>query len=144
MGNDPAWPKQPTSQPVKVTSAGLSSKEVEVINADVKSEAGLRAVGQEWELPKEVAQAGVKVQPTSVQIPSGLAQMGVKPLKQTPTINNSGTVIALPLTDDQIMQGLQQNVTNSWRWLAQWCLRKLKQLHLIIKTMHGKIVRINI
>ncbi len=64
MVNDPAWPKQKTSQPVKVTSTGLSSKEVEAINADVRSEAGLRAVGQEWELPKEVAQAGVKVQPT--------------------------------------------------------------------------------
>ncbi len=70
--------------------------------------------------------------------------MGVKPLKQTPVINSSGTVIALPLTDDQIIQGLQQNVTNSWRWLAQWCLRKLKQLHLILKSIHGQIVRIKI
>ncbi len=89
---------------------------------------GLRdASGAEIELPKEVAAAGVTQKPTVVQLPQAVTQMGVTPvgsvgLPQAPAA-------ALPLTDDQIAQGLKQSITSSWRWLAEWCIRKLKQLH---------------
>lgn len=40
--------------------------------------------------------------------------------------------ISLPLTDDEVEFGLAQKVTESIRWLAEWCLR-------LIKITHGKI-----
>lgn len=85
--------------------------------------------GQEIELPKEVAAAGVRPQPTTVQLPQSVAQMGVTPTGQSPLGGVPATTVALPLTDDQIAQGLKQSITSSWRWLAQWCVRKIKQLH---------------
>lgn len=83
--------------------------------------------GIEIELPKEVAAAGVKPQPASVQLPQAVVQMGVTPIEQA-TPPPAATVV-LPLTDDQIARGLKQSITSSWRWLAEWCVRKLKQLH---------------
>lgn len=83
--------------------------------------------GQELELPKEVAGAGVKTQPTTVVLPHAVTQIGVKPVGQM--VMPKAVTTALPLTDDQIAQGLKQSITSSWRWLAEWCVRKLKQLH---------------
>jgi hypothetical protein len=34
--------------------------------------------------------------------------------------------ITLPLDDNQLISGLKQAITNSIRWLAEWCLRLLK------------------
>ena len=83
--------------------------------------------GKEIELPKEVAAAGVKVQPTTVQLPQAVTQMGLTPMGQAAP--PPAVTVALPLTDDQIVQGLKQSITSSWRWLAEWCVRKLKQIH---------------
>lgn len=89
---------------------------------------GLRDVqGTEIELPKEVAAAGVTQKPTVVQLPQAVTQMGVKPVGQMGL--PQAPAVALPLTDDQIVLGLKQSITSSWRWLAEWCVRKLKQIH---------------
>lgn len=95
---------------------------------------------KEIELPKEVASAGVKVQPTTVQLPQAVAQMGVTPVGQT--VMPQAPAVALPLTDDQIVLGLKQSITSSWRWLAEFCVRRLKQIHVTIKRMSGKAVRV--
>ena len=88
--------------------------------------------GKEIELPKEVAAAGVRTQPTTVQLPQVVTQMGVAPVGQA--VMPQAPAVALPLTDDQIAQGLKQSITSSWRWLAEWCIRKLKQLQ---KKVHA-------
>ncbi len=120
----------PTNQlPPQVSGGtlGIGGKEQEP-GAVGLEQPGLKDVGgQEIEISKEVAAVGVKAQPTTVQLPQAVTQMGVKPvgsvgLPQAPAA-------ALPLTDDQIAQGLKQSITSSWRWLAEWCIRKLKQLH---------------
>lgn len=36
--------------------------------------------------------------------------------------------ITLPLTDDQIQQGLHHKVWEAIRWLAEWCVRQMKML----------------
>lgn len=82
----------------------------------------------EIELRKEVAAAGVKAHPTVVAIPPAVAQLGVQAIgsnSPAPT----GQAVVLPLSDDQITQALHADVTSSLRWLAEWCVRKLKQLH---------------
>lgn len=102
---------------------------------------GLRdATGQEAAVPKEVLTAGVKVRPTTIPIPQSVAQMGVKPSGHNIPVQTTTTVV-LPLTDDQIVVGLHQNFANSWRWLAEWCVRRLKQVHIAVKTVHGTLIR---
>lgn len=41
---------------------------------------------------------------------------------------NQNVKVKLPLTEDQIQQGLHHKVWESVRWLAEWCLRQVKIL----------------
>lgn len=113
----------------QTTSGGSIRKEIEVSGIRSGETLPIKDVGtHEVELTPEVASAGVKIQPTSVVLPQNVQQLGVKPSgPMTPV--GSGASVTLPLTDDQIAKGLHQSITSSWRWLAEWCVRKLKQLH---------------
>jgi len=104
------------------------------------TDAPFRPAGQETEVSPEVASSGVAVQPTTIPIPQSISAMGVQPAGQN--IPQAEPAVDLPLSDDQIAQGLKQSVWSSWRWLAQWCLRKLKQLHMGLKSIHGKLTRV--
>jgi hypothetical protein len=88
---------------------------------------GLREIGQDMELPEEVSSAGVKVQPTAVSVPTPVSQLGVQPAGG---IAPAQVQSNLPLTDDEIAKGLTQSITDSWRWLAEWCKMRLKKLRL--------------
>lgn len=127
-------------QPPSAIGAGLS-KEIETGKPAVEAP-GLREVGQEVEIPPEAAGAGVRVQPTTVAVPPKAAQMGVTPVGQK--VIPPAPAVPLPLTDDQIAQGLKQSISSSWRWLAEWCRRRLKQLHLTIKKIGGQNIEVKI
>ncbi len=116
-----------TNNPI-IQSGNISvGKEVEPSGVGIE-EPGLKDIsGKEIELPKEVIAAGVKVQPTTVQLPQAVTQMGVTPVGNS--VVTQVPAVALPLTDDQIALGLKQSIMSSWRWLAEFCVRKLKQLH---------------
>lgn len=101
-------------------------------------------IGQEQPLPPEVSKAGVTLQPQTVTLPPNVSQMGVKVVgSQTPPVQPQAITVALPISDDQIAAGLQQSLTTSLRWLSEWCVRQLKQAHVILKSVHGKIIRSN-
>ena len=112
--------------------AGSVNKEIDVGGIRSGEVPGIKEVGKDIDLPKEVVSAGVKVQPTTVSIPPNVTKLGVKPIGPAVTPPQSQAV-ALPLTDDQIVFGLKQSVTSSWRWLAEWCVRKIRQLHAKIR-----------
>lgn len=99
------------------------------------------ASGQEFELPKEVQSAGVRIQPTTIPIPAPVAKLGVAASGANIPVQTTSTVV-LPLSDDQIAIGLHEEVTNSMRWLAEWCVRKLKFLHITLKNVHGTFIRV--
>lgn len=101
----------------------------------------LTEVGREPELPKEVVAAGVRQNPAAVPVPKQAASMGVKPAGQN-VVAASGRSVTLPLTDAQIAQGLRVGITSSWRWMAEWCARKLKQMHVGLRAVGGSIVRV--
>lgn len=84
----------------------------------------------EASIPKEVTAAGVSVTPTTVLIPQNVATLGVKPIGAN--VPAQAVSISLPLTDDQITVSMKKSPALSIRWLAEWCVRKLKQLHKII------------
>lgn len=50
--------------------------------------------------------------------------------------------VHLPIADEQIMEGLDQPLTSSFRWLAEFALFMLKRAHLALKRVHGKVVRV--
>jgi len=103
---------------------------------------GVREIGTvEVPLPKEVAATGVTVHPTTIALPTPVTAMGVKPAGPTQPMGTGATIV-LPLTDEAISQGLSQHMSDSWRWLSEWCVRRLKQMHLAIKLIGKKSVRI--
>jgi hypothetical protein len=132
-GNNPINTNTPINQPGVSTRV---NKEIETGRA----ESPFRPAGQEVEVSPEVVSSGVKVQPTAIPIPSQVSQLGVKPAGQN--IPAAAPDVNLPLSDDQIAAGLKQSVWSSWRWLSEWCVRKLKQVHTGLKNIHGKLTRV--
>jgi hypothetical protein len=125
-----------------VTPIGSTAKESEVIRAVSQEAPAITEVGQEMPLAPEVSHVGVSLHPTTVQIPKTVSQLGVKPVGQSvpvPTI----PIVTLPLSDEKIAEGLHQSITSSWRWLAQWCVRRLKELHVSLGAKGGKVIREN-
>jgi hypothetical protein len=133
MNDLPSSPPPP--QPI---STGSINKESEV--GGPPSEVSFRPTGQEVELSPEVISSGVTVQPTSIPIPPSVTQMGVAAVGQN--VMPAPPAVTLPLSDDQIEEGLKKSVSSSWRWMAEWCVRKLKQLHMGLKIIHGKLTRV--
>lgn len=125
-------------QPSKDQSIGLQpvssigmGKEVEHIE---KSAVEIPTDGEQnkdTELPKEVSAVGVTMQGTTVILPKIVASLGVKVINPVAVPATISKTITLPLTDDQIAKGLHESIISSVRWLAQWCERRLKQLHHI-------------
>lgn len=132
---------QPTPPVSPVTPTG--NKEVVGGTFDAK-ETLTDVTGQEMELPNEVASAGVRMQPTTIPIPPPVAQLGVKPAGPSTPVTTSAPTVMLPISDDQIARGLTMSVNESWRWLSEWCTKRLKQLHIGIQNAGGKIIRVKI
>jgi hypothetical protein len=130
-GVSPADSQQQTVHP-------SGAKELEPVAA--KADGMRDATGQETVLAPEVSGAGVKVRPGVIPINPRVAQMGVKPAGQNIPVQTTPTVV-LPLTDQQIEVGLHQGITDSMRWLAVWCVRKLKQAHIALRNIHGSVLR---
>jgi len=126
--------------PVAPQQSATPSGAKEVIGGGIDRQDGLRDATDRKRhyLPKFFS--GVRIHPTTVSIPPPVAAMGVQPVGQNVPVVTTTTVV-LPLTDDQIAVGLHQSITNSVRWLATWCVRRLKQVHIVLKNVHGKLVR---
>ena len=101
----------------------------------------LTEIGREIELNPNVSAAGESVQRTVIEIPPPLTAH-LKPAGQNTTLG-TGETIELPLTDDQILAGLKQPPTSSWKFLALWCKRQLQQIGRVIRTIGGKTVEVN-
>lgn len=119
---------------------GVGGKEIEPPAQSLGETPALKEVGHEVPLTAEVSGAGVKIHPTTIQLPQKVSQMGVKVVGQAPA--PPVITVKLPLSDEQIAQGLHQSIMSSWRWMAEWCIRRLKQVHLGFKSIHGKIMRV--
>jgi len=124
----------PTGSMAKETGPHISFAETSMI----------AEVGQETVLPEEVSKVGVTIKPTSINLPPPVKNFGVSVVGlAAQDVAVVAPAISLPLSDEQIAQGLHQSIKSSWRWLAEWCRRQLQQAHLILKSIHGKIVRTN-
>jgi hypothetical protein len=129
-----------SSDPQVAQGSATLSGNKEVVGGSDQQDT-LRDATGEVAIPKEVVSAGVRVHPTVVPIPPRVSQMGVKPAGNNIS-TETATAVALPINDEVIAAGLGQGMSSSWRWLSEWCLRRMKQLHVIVKIVHGKLVRV--
>src|SRR5688572_5594236 len=112
------------------SSPGITGKEYEPI---ASGEATLEDVRSELELAPELEQAGLRRVSETIELPPDVRQMGVSshgPTQQMPTT----TTVQLPISDDAIVQGLHASVFSSLRWLAEWCVKRLKKVHMHLKS----------
>lgn len=116
-----------------VSTSGVAGKEFEGgVSLGSLEAPGITEIGKDGEIPKEVETAGVRILPTAVSLPPSVQKLGVQPTGVSPQIIQPQQKQTVPLTDDQISQGKKQSIQSSWRWLAEWCVRKLKQLHMVL------------
>lgn len=133
----PNPPKMPDAQ--AVGTSGVRGKEIESgVGLGDFEIPELAEIGKDIELPKEVKAAGVKMKPANVSVSKQAQSLGVTPIGQRPVSQQPVKAQSVPLSDDEIVQGMKQGVKSSWRWLAEWCMRKLKQLHGALKNVGGK------
>ena len=125
--------------PVNITGGGINKEhqlpgalDIPLQEIDVK----------EYEIPKEVS-AHMQIQPHKPDIPPDLTAIGVTHSPSDQTVSGTVTVSnSIPLTDDQINEGKQQPPTNSFRWLAEFCLKQLKYAGIHLMKVKGRYIRI--
>lgn len=128
--------KNPKVVPENVTSRG-TAKEAEPIPTTKEKYEIKEAVEHQVE---EEVKPFIQPRAESIDLPPDLKKLGLQPTTTTqfPSYQN----IKLPISDDKIISGLQQPISSSIRWLATLALYLLKQAHLILKVVHGRVVRV--
>jgi hypothetical protein len=76
----------------------------------------------------------------TIKLPTDLHMIGLQPVKTTqfPTYKN----VKLPITDEKIIEGMREPMTSSKRWLSELAFYLLRQAHLTLRTVHGKVIRV--
>lgn len=132
--------KTAQSRPAVVSSA--LGKEQE--GAKVTSGEGVSEISQEVSLPLEVEKAGVEAIRETIELPPDVEKLGVTPTGSSVPVATTTVLpqVTLPISDQQVVSGLHVQLLSSLRWLAVWCIRKLKKAHIVLTRIHGKIVRV--
>lgn len=129
-----------TSSPVdEPTGSGLAAKEREILARN--DEIQLEEIRKELELAPEVEETGVEVKPEKIELPPPVQQMGVTASDVNQPVVSQPTVTVL-LSDEKIVNNSGGSIWASLTWLANWCLKQLKKVHVQLKKVHGRIVRI--
>lgn len=101
-------------------------------------------ISQEVELPEEVEKAGVEVIKDTIELPPDIKKLGVTPMGSSVSVPAAVALpqVVLPISDQTVIAGLHAQILSSLRWLAVWCVRRLKKAHIKLKEIHGKIIRV--
>jgi hypothetical protein len=119
----------------KSVSTAYSSGNKEEMSGGYSSQESLKTLPDKMELPKKYIRGSSHATNYNIVPPVAILECKrqVQMFLYKPT--NCCT-----LTDDQIAKGLHEGI-NTVRWLAEWCVRKLKHLHYTLKNVHGSLVR---
>ena len=124
--------KQPQSVPVSPT------KEAEPLSS--KTEFFQIEKTVEHKITDEEVKQHVEERKENIELSPDLKTVGVE-TTSSPQFSTTQTV-NLPLSDDKVVQGLHAPLTSSVRWLATLAVYILKQAHMTLKTVHGKVMRV--
>jgi hypothetical protein len=100
---------------------------------------------QEIEIPKELKEIGVEDISGTIELPPEIKKLGVTAVNQSQPIapsDSSLPKVALPISDDAVVKGTHAGVGEAFAWLAVWCMKRLRKAHVLLKVVHGKIVRV--
>lgn len=134
--------QQKTVLPTPTVISSPSGKEQEVVK--IIAPEAVSEISHEVSLPQEVEKAGVEIIKETIELPPDVKKLGVTTTgPSTPVAAATTTLqVTLPISDQQVVAGLHAQILSSLRWLAIWCVRKLKKAHIALKKIHGKIVRV--
>lgn len=130
----------PSQPPISTTGSGKEGEPGVVVPQEQAQHAGV-----EVELPKEVMEAGVEQIGGTIELPPDIKKLGVTVSDTNaapPAAVSPLPKVILPISDDQIVSGLHQKITNSILWMAVWCVKQLKKAHIVLKVVHGKVMRV--
>ena len=123
---------------IQKSFTSLPTKEIEPAGMR-EEQKDIRIAVEHKELDEEV-KPHIQVHEEVVEVPPDLQQMGVQ---ATPTAQvQTHQPFQSLLSDEEIIKGLHQPTTSSFRWLAELALYILKHAHIVLKTVHGKVVRV--
>lgn len=132
-------PTTPSSQ----TPSTSYSKEGEPVSAhrvevqpEVKSD---NLESEKFQEEKEVGEFVEEIQ-DEPEIHPDLKKAGLQAI-ETSTLDWKYRV-HLPISDEKVMDGLEQPPSSGFRWIAEIAIFMLKRGHLALKRIHGKVVRI--
>ena len=128
---------QPVVQVAQPVGAALGKERELFAQQDAVA---MEEIRHELEVPPEVESAGVETRSETINLPEVVEKMGVV----ATDINQPLPILSanLPIADDKIITGFGAPVVTSLRWLVEWCTRQLKKVHVRLKNIHGKIVRV--
>lgn len=90
--------------------------------------------------PEEEVKPYIRPRRETIKLPPDLKKMGLQAASSTKF--PSYQTIALPISDDKVLQGLHEPIYSSWRWLATLAMYLLQRAHLTLKIIHGHVVRV--
>jgi len=135
---------KPKKTPPAVSITSIGGKEAEKVTQEASVK--IEEISPEAVLAPEVETAGVTKIGETIEFPPDITDLaGGQSASTLPLQTSSRTAVpAMPISDDLIYAGSRKSITNTIKWLAEWCIRKLKMAHLILKNIHGKIIRVKI
>ncbi len=113
---------EPARTPIELKSGHLEMAESEPQIEDKELEKFIKVEKNDFELDPKLKKAGLQVVDSSSLHPRH--------------------IIKLPITDEEIVEGLDQPLSSSWRWLAEFSRFILKTAHISLKKIHGHVVRV--
>ncbi len=132
--------KKQETQQISMSKEGGPIPPISSEVVTIPEDSGEREATPESEAPVEDY---VEVQEEEIDIPPDLKQIGVQqPAHNASNIPMQYQNVKLPISDDKVIQGLQQPIDSSMRWLAEFAMYILRHAHLGLKVVHGKVVRI--
>ncbi len=99
-------------------------------------------ISKEVEIPKEVLEVGVTAIKESIELPPDVKKLGVTQSGASIPFSVPVPNVVLPISDQQVVAGLHSQISSALRWMAVWCVKKLKKAHVMLKVIHGKIIRV--
>lgn len=130
----------PTPVPtVSIPAGGKEKEPIKTGNTELVSETTGDA-----ELAPEMEKAGVIQFKETIELPPDMKKLGLGPAGASVPFTSLTAIppVVLPISDQQVVTGLQANVSSAIKWLATWCVKKLKKAHVALKIIHGKIIRV--
>lgn len=127
--------KQATSAQVTITKEGEPVK----ISMEKKQQS-IEFSETEPKIEDKELENYIKVEKHDPQLDPTLKKAGLSAIDSS-SLGPKYKVI-LPISDEKVMEGLDQPITSSLRWLAEFAVYMLHKAHLTIKKIHGHVVRV--